>query len=144
LSGKSSSDHTFTKVSVFSADEDDIQLAADLASLKASYLYAEDIQLASVRLFYALLATRGYQNKHLRERYRDLEEKVGLADVIDLSQIGLTAIGDFPLDERAVRVLDVLAEGYRRRAFTILNYQDAIKAMPNLLRGDWDRLGIPV
>lgn len=141
---EASFDRELTKASVLSADEDDIKLSSDLLALKAAYLYAEDVQLASARLYYALLAMRGPQNKHLRERFSGLEEAVGLANITDLEQIGLTMINDFPLDEETVMAVEELAEGYRREAFTILPYDHVVDATSNLMLGEWSWLGIPV
>jgi len=137
-------DKGLAKASVLSADEDEFLLPSDLFALKATYLYADDVQLASARLYYTLLAMRGPHNKHLRERFSDLEERIGLTDVVDLEQIGLTMINDYPISENAVRAVEELAEGFRAGAFTVLPYEGMVEATSNLMLGGWDWLGIPV
>jgi len=132
------------KTCVFSGDEDEDQLASDLDGLKGSYLISEELRLASARLYYTLLAMRGPANKHLRKEFSDLEDKIGLANIADPKELGLSTINDFLLSERNVLALREIASGFRQGAFTILPYDDVVQAMCDLMLGKWKWMGIPM
>jgi hypothetical protein len=107
---------------IVSATEDGI--LSDLIGTKAAYLYAENVELASTRLYYTLLAIRMHKDRlPYNLPQTDLEkigQAIGLADDAEAEEAGLYL--PVPSQEDLSAVIE-LSEGLRARAFSVIPYR---------------------
>jgi hypothetical protein len=110
---------------VFSATEDGV--STDLIGVKAAFLYAENVELASARLYYALLAMRMHKGSQRGEDrqpdLRDLEQAVGLTDDTESEKASTYLL---PASRRDILAVKELAEGFRMKAFSLTPYHKQV------------------
>lgn len=145
---------------VFSATEDNLH--SDLVAVKASFLYSENVQLASARLYYTLLAMRAHEKderyqerlqrcfdkllairehendkryeQKLRRCFNELKDAAPL-DGVNPRELGVVMVNVPPPDKRSILAVIELAEGLRENAFSILSYDRVVQKSLDLMRG---------
>lgn len=146
---------------IFSSTEENLQ--SDLMALKASFLYAENIQLASARLYHALFLMHEYRNdaryrevlqgcldnliakcrrsgikrneKELRQ-YLDELEGVACIDGINQEKPNIKMVNILPPDEGSISAAIELAEGLDRDCFSIVSYDDVVQKSLDFIYGN--------
>jgi hypothetical protein len=109
-----------------------------MVAAKAAVLYADNVRLASARLYYALLSLMRRkeapkQSRELPARLSALAEAVGVYDDQDLGS-NETMNLSYP-DAPTTAALNDLAEGLRQKAFTIARFSHTIETSVGLMKG---------
>lgn len=128
---------------VFSATETNIR--SDLSGVKSAFLYAEEVELASSRLYYVLLAMRthksaGRLNDSQRVTLAELERKVGVEEYVE-SEPKARMVNVGPPSAKSVHAVTELAEGLHKKLFSVAPYNKVIETSLNLMNGKRDTLG---
>ena len=120
---------------MISATED--KVAADLTALKSACLYAENLELASSRLYYTLLAIRMHK-KYIKcdipqSDIDRLEQAAGLIDDVNSQEIGTY----LPVPNRDdLLAVGALSKGLKLEAYSIVPFRIATKRSDDTTKSD--------